>query len=104
LSHSERPGNLGPPRTAASTAVGDNETDMTYPADRVPKAHRNRLHRLKNAYRKAYRREPELDRPVTEEAALDAITFLEGELRRAGVALPEELTPRTPGSNKRPRN
>lgn len=58
---------------------------MAAPGDRVPKAYRHRLHRLKNAYRKAYRREPELERPVTEEAALEAIAFLEEALDRAGV-------------------
>jgi hypothetical protein len=58
--------------------------------DRVPKAYRHRLHRLKNAYRKAYRREPELERPVTEEAALQAIAFLEQALHRAGVPLSED--------------
>jgi hypothetical protein len=58
--------------------------------NRVPKAYRHRLHRLKNAYRKAYRREPELERPVTEEAALRAIVFLEQALHRAGVPLPDD--------------
>ena len=56
---------------------------MGEPDDRVPKEHRLRLHRLKNAYRKAYRREPQLERPVTEEAALEAIAFLERALRDA---------------------
>jgi hypothetical protein len=68
---------------AASVRMGD----MANPDDRAPKAYRHRLHRLKNAYRKAYGREPELERPVTEEAALKAIAFLEEALRRAGVPL-----------------
>jgi hypothetical protein len=69
---------------------------MTDPVDRVPKAYRNRLHRLKNAYRKAYGREPEMDRPVTESAAIEAIAFLEDAVRRAGVPIPEQLEG-TPG-------
>jgi hypothetical protein len=73
---------------------------MSDPADRVPKAYRNRLHRLKNAYRQAYRREPELDRAVTERAAIEAIDFLEDALRSAGVPLPEQRR-QTPGSKKR---
>lgn len=48
--------------------------------DRVPKAYRLRLHRLKNAFRKAYRREPDIGRPVTEEAAREAIASLENAL------------------------
>jgi len=64
--------------------------DMANPDDRVPKAYRHRLHRLKNAYRKAYGREPELERPVTEEAALQAIAFLEQALHRAGVPLSDD--------------
>jgi len=67
---------------------------MTEAADRVPKRYRNRLHRLKNAYRKAYRREPDLNPPVSEEAALDAITFLEDAIRRAGEPLPAEFVPK----------
>lgn len=62
--------------------------------ERVPKAYRHRLHRLKNAYRKAYRREPAIQRPVTEQAALEAIAFLEAELRQAGVSSEEEKTSR----------
>jgi hypothetical protein len=81
--------------------LDENEATMSDPADRVPKSHRNRLHRLKNAYRKAYGREPELDRPVTESAALETIAFLEDALRRAGVPIPEQLERHTPGSNKR---
>ena len=106
LSHHKPRGNLrralSPPvlSHAGPLPVSDNECGMTDPADRVPKAYRNRLHRLKNAYRKTYRREPELDRPVTEEAAIEAIDFLEHELRRAGVPLPEEFEPRIPGSKK----
>jgi hypothetical protein len=67
---------------------------MTEAADRVPKRYRNRLHRLKNAYRKAYRREPDLEPPVTEQAAIAAITFLEDALRRAGEPLPAEFVPK----------
>jgi hypothetical protein len=81
--------------------VDENEADMSDPADRVPKAYRNRVHRLKNAYRKAFGREPELDRPVTESAALEAIAYLEDALRRAGVPIPEQLERHTPGSRKR---
>jgi hypothetical protein len=73
---------------------------MTEAADRVPKRYRNRLHRLKNAYRKAYQREPEFDRPTTEQSAIEAITFLEDALRRAGIPLPENFRPRIPGSKK----
>ncbi|HYT78533.1 MAG TPA: hypothetical protein VEQ37_04625 [Actinomycetota bacterium] len=62
--------------------------------DRVPKQYRNRLHRLKNAYRRAYQREPELERPVTEQAALQVIASLEEALRQAGVPLPGEETSR----------
>jgi hypothetical protein len=83
--------------------LDEHEADMSDPADRVPKAYRNRLHRLKNAYRKAYRREPELDRAVTERAAIEAIDFLEDALRRAGVPLPEQVERQTPGSKKRRR-
>jgi hypothetical protein len=57
--------------------------------ERVPKAYRLQLHRLKNAYRKAYRREPEIGRPTTEEAAIEAISMLERELRQAGGASDE---------------
>ncbi|MGH2698814.1 MAG: hypothetical protein ACRDJL_06395 [Actinomycetota bacterium] len=68
---------------------------MTEAAGRVPKKYRNRVHRLKNAYRKAYSREPDLDPPpVTEEAAIDAINFLEDALRRAGQPLPAEFVPK----------
>ncbi len=81
--------------------MDENEADMPDPADRVPKAYRNRLHRLKNAYRKVYRREPELDRAVTDRAAIEAIAFLEDALRRAGVPVPEEPERNTPGSRKR---
>lgn len=49
----------------------------------MPKAYRYRLHRLKNLYRKAYGREPEIERPIAEEAAREAIFFLEEEIRRA---------------------
>jgi hypothetical protein len=56
---------------------------MDAPDARVPKSYRHRLHRLKIAYRKAYRREPEIARPVTPEAAEAAIAHLEAELRRA---------------------
>lgn len=74
---------------------------MTEAADRVPKKYRNRVHRLKNAYRKAYRREPDLHPPpVTEEAAIEAITFLEDELRRAGEPLPAEFVPKGTESRK----
>ena len=69
---------------------------MTDPADRVPKAYRNRLHRLKNAYRKAYGREPDMDRPVTESAAIEAIAFLED----AGFPIPDQLE-RYPRPTKR---
>ena len=73
---------------------------MTDPADRVPKTYRNRLHRLKNAYRTAYGREPDMDRPVTESAAIEAIAFLEDALGRAGVPIPEQLE-RRPLTRKR---
>jgi hypothetical protein len=81
--------------------LDDHEADRSDPADRVPKAYRNRVHRLKNAYRKAYGREPELDRPVTESAALEAIAWLEDALRRAGVPIPEQPERHTRGSGKR---
>ena len=67
---------------------------MSEAADRLPKRYRNRLHRLKNAYRKAYRREPDLEPPVTEQAAIAAITLLEEALHRAGTALPAEFVPK----------
>jgi hypothetical protein len=67
---------------------------MTEAADRVPKRYRNRIHRLKNAYRKAYRREPDLEPPVTEQAAIAAITLLEDALLRAGEPLPAEFVPK----------
>jgi hypothetical protein len=73
---------------------------MTDPADRVPKKYRNRLHRLKNAYRKAYRREPDLEPPVTEQAAIDAITVLEDAIRSAGKPLPAEFAPKGAESRK----
>jgi hypothetical protein len=73
---------------------------MTEAADRVPKRYRNRLHRLKNAYRKAYRREPDLEPPVTDQAAVDAIAFLEDALRRAGEPLPAEFVPKGAESRK----
>jgi hypothetical protein len=73
---------------------------MTEPAGRVPKEYRNRVHRLKNAYRKAYGREPDMDRPVTKSAAIEAIAFLEDALRRAGAPIPEPLE-RNPGEAKR---
>jgi hypothetical protein len=76
---------------------------MTDSADRVPKAYRNRVHRLKNAYRKAYGREPEMDRPVTESAAIEAISFLEDALRRAGVPIPEPLERHSPATKRRSR-
>lgn len=53
----------------------------------MPKRYRYRLHRLKNAYRKAFRREPAIARPVTEEAAQRTIWLMEEELRRAGIPL-----------------
>ncbi len=73
--------------------MGDNGGTMAPSGDRVPKAYRHRLHRLKNAYRRVYRREPEIGRPVTEEAARRAIAFLEQELWRAGVGPGEEHEP-----------
>jgi hypothetical protein len=73
---------------------GNNVAKMAGGDDRVPKQYRNRLHRLKNAYRRAYRREPELERPVTEQSALHAIASLEEALRRAGVPVPGEETSR----------
>jgi hypothetical protein len=79
--------------------LNDNGTRMTDPYDRVPKTYRNRLHRLKNAYRKAYGREPEMDRPVTESAVIEAIAFLEDALRRAAVPIPDQLE--RPRSTKR---
>lgn len=50
---------------------------------RVPKPYRYRLHRLKIAYRKAYRTEPDIARPTTAEQSEAAIRFLEAELRHA---------------------
>jgi hypothetical protein len=67
---------------------------------RVPKIYRHRLHRLKNAYRRAYRREPPIERPVTEQAALEAIAFLERELRQARMTVQREKTP-PPGRQRR---
>jgi hypothetical protein len=61
-------------------------------------------HRLKNAYRKAYRREPQLKRPVTEEDALRAISFLEGALREAGAIPPDEESPASAVTAKRRRH
>lgn len=49
---------------------------------RAPKRYRYRLHRLKNAYRKIYRREPEIERPVSEDGARQAISF-----RRSSMAI-----------------
>ncbi len=80
--------------------MNDNRTSMTDPGDRVPKAYRNRVHRLKNAYRKAYGHEPEMERPVTESAAIEAIAFLEDALRRVDVPIPEPLE-RHPRATKR---
>jgi hypothetical protein len=74
---------------------------MPHHTDRVPKAYKNRLHRLKNAYRKAYRREPEIGPALTESAALEAIGYLEEALERAGVPIPEPLVRRAPTSRKR---
>jgi hypothetical protein len=76
------------------TSLGHNVAEMTGGEDRVPKQYRNRIHRLKNAYRRAYRGEPELERPVTEQAALQAIASLEEALRRAGMTVPGEETSR----------
>jgi hypothetical protein len=76
---------------------------MASPDDRVPKAYRHRLHRLKNAYRKAYRREPDLERPVTEVAAVDAIAFLEQALHEAGVTLPDDEGPQAPRRRRQKR-
>jgi hypothetical protein len=76
---------------------------MTDSPDRVPKEFRNRLHRLKNAYRKAYGHEPEMDRPVTESAAIETIAFLEDALRRAGVPIPEQLERRPRPTKRRSR-
>lgn len=72
--------------------------------DRVPKPYRHRLHRLKNAYRKAYRREPQLKRPVTEEDAVRAISFLEEALRQAGAFLPGAESPTRAVAAKRRRH
>jgi hypothetical protein len=83
--------------------LNDNGACMTDPADRVPKAYRNRVHRLKNAYRKAYGREPEMDRPVTEDAAIETIAFLEEALRRAGVPIPDQLERHTRSGKRRSR-
>jgi hypothetical protein len=83
--------------------LNDNGAGMTDPADRVPKAYRNRVHRLKNAYRKAYGREPEMDRPVTEDAAIETIAFLEEALRRAGVPIPDQLERHTRSGKRRSR-
>jgi hypothetical protein len=63
---------------------------MSEQIDRVPKAQRLQPHRLKNAYRKVYRREPAFARPATEEAALQAIAFLEQALRDAGAPRDKE--------------
>ena len=63
---------------------------MGSPNDRVPKKYRHRLHSLKNAYRKAFKREPDLERPLTEEAALEAIAVLEKALRAAGMSAPSQ--------------
>jgi hypothetical protein len=76
---------------------------MTEPANPVPKKYRNRLHRLKNAYRKAYRREPDLEPPVTDEAAVAAITLLEDAVRRAGEPLPAGFVPKGAAPKKKRR-
>jgi hypothetical protein len=78
-------------------------TLMATPADRVPKAQRLRLHRLKNAYRKAYRREPQFERPVTEEAAAQAIAFLEEALRQVGMTVQDESANKSAVRGKRTR-
>lgn len=62
--------------------------------DRVPKAYRLKLHRLKNQYRKVKRQEPELPMPVTEEAAEQSIALLEAALRQEGISFETELTSR----------
>jgi hypothetical protein len=72
--------------------------------DRVPKPYRHKLHRLKNAYRKAYRREPELKRPVTEEDALRAISLLEKALREAGAIPADEESPASAATANRRRH
>jgi len=78
-------------------------TLMATPADRVPKALRLRLHRLKNAYRKAYRREPPFERPVTEETAAQAIAFLEEALRQVGLTVQDESANKSAIRGKRTR-
>ena len=78
-------------------------TLMATPVDRVPKALRLRLHRLKNTYRKAYRREPEFERPVTEEAAAQAIAFLEEALRQVGMTPQDESANKSGTRRKRSR-
>jgi hypothetical protein len=74
--------------------VRENGHRMSAQNDRVPKAYRLRLHRLKNAYRRAFRHEPRIERPVTEQAALEAIHLLEQELRQAGAPTEEETDAR----------
>lgn len=59
-------------------------------AGKTPKRYRYRLHRLKNLYRKVYHCESEIELPVQEETARRAIVFLEAEILRAGVVLPEQ--------------
>jgi hypothetical protein len=81
--------------------IGENGGAVASADDRVPKAYRHRLHRLKNAYRKAYRREPVFERPVTEEAAIDTIALLEQALDQAGVNLPDDEGSQTPRRRRR---
>lgn len=57
---------------------------------RVPKPYRYRLHKLKNAYRKTFHQEPDIERPFTDEAAARAILFLENALREAGMPVPND--------------
>jgi hypothetical protein len=82
---------------------GARMTLMATPADRVPKALRLRLHRLKNAYRKAYRREPPFELPVTEETAAQAIAFLEEALRQVGMTVQDESANKSAIRGKRTR-
>jgi len=82
---------------------GARMTLMATPADRVPKALRLRLHRLKNAYRKAYRREPPFELPVTEETAAQAIAFLEEALRQVGLTVQDESANKSAIRGKRTR-
>jgi hypothetical protein len=48
------------------------------------------LHRLRDAHRKAYRHQPALRRPVTEEAALQAIAFAREGVPQTGAASARE--------------